>query len=193
MSKRKHRWSREFKEAAVARMESAETVCGLALELGVCRELLFKWRRNLEVGGAATLRGTGRPPKARAELSDAAPPASVPADLAAARQRIEELERKIGQQQLELDFFRTAPRLRRGKLCGMSGRHVRSRMLLARERLRGDPRGDGAARRSIGDRTDVRAGRCEPRQLLPSLARIETAPGRDGVARCDSALVVGAT
>ena len=45
MSKRKHRWSREFKEAAVARMESAETVCGLALELGVCRELLFKWRR----------------------------------------------------------------------------------------------------------------------------------------------------
>jgi hypothetical protein len=35
---------------------------------------------------------------------------AVPADLTAARQRIAELERKIGQQQLELDFFRTALR-----------------------------------------------------------------------------------
>jgi transposase len=35
--------------------------------------------------------------------------------LAAARQRIAELERKIGQQHLELDFFRQALRQVRGK------------------------------------------------------------------------------
>jgi hypothetical protein len=34
--------------------------------------------------------------------------ASSSADLAAAKQQIAELERKVGQQQLELDFFRKA-------------------------------------------------------------------------------------
>jgi len=110
VSQRKRRWSREFKAAAVARMESATTVYGLASELGVRRELLFKWRRELEAGGTPALRMAGRPSKPREPLADGAAPAAVPADLAAARRRIEELERKIGQQQLDLDFFRAALR-----------------------------------------------------------------------------------
>jgi transposase len=109
VSKRKRRWSRDFKEAAVARMESAETVQGLAHELGIYRGLLFKWRRELTGGGAVVLRPAGRPVRSRerAAIADAG---AVPADLAAETRRIEELERKIGQQQLELDFFRAALR-----------------------------------------------------------------------------------
>jgi len=43
--------------------------------------------------------------------TDPAPPACLAAhDPAAAARRIAELERKIGQQQLELDFFRAALR-----------------------------------------------------------------------------------
>ena len=109
MSKRKRRWSREFKATAVARMESTETVQGLARELGVHRGLLFKWRRGLVSGGDVSLHPAGRPPKLGVALANA-DRSAVPADLTAARQRIAELERKIGQQQLELDFFRTALR-----------------------------------------------------------------------------------
>ncbi len=109
MSKRKRQRSREFKEAAVARMESAETAQALADELGIYRGLLFKWRRGLSSGGAFALRPSGRPAKVRV-ATDIVAPSAVPADFTAARQRIEELERKIGQQQQDLDFFRAALR-----------------------------------------------------------------------------------
>jgi transposase len=115
VSKRKRRWTREFKLAAVARMETAETVTGLAAELGICRELLHKWRRAHEAGGAAALQPLGRPSLASKPLEE--PRALPPEDLAAAQRRIEALERKIGQQQLDLDFFRAALR------------HVRERRL----------------------------------------------------------------
>ena len=110
MSKRKRRWSREFKEAAVARMGGAETIYGLAAELSVCRELLFKWRRTHEAGGSAALRAASRSPARPPPLETTPPPAVIPEDLVAAQRRIEELERKIGQQQLDLDFFRAASR-----------------------------------------------------------------------------------
>lgn len=110
MSVRKRRWSKEFKEAAVARMEAAETIGGLASELGIYRGMLFKWRRAFEAGGSAALRTVGRSP-ARTPVSETTVPSVViPVDLTAAQRRIEELERKIGQQQLDLDFFRAALR-----------------------------------------------------------------------------------
>jgi hypothetical protein len=43
-------------------------------------------------------------------LEIAAVAVAIPLDLATAGQRIEELERKVGQQQLDLDFFRAASR-----------------------------------------------------------------------------------
>jgi transposase len=110
VSTRKRRWSSEFKEAAVARMEIAVTIGGLAAELGICRELLFKWRRVLQSGGTAALRTPGRSLKTTPAPSIAVSPSPIPLDLAAAQRRIEELERKIGQQQLDLDFFRAALR-----------------------------------------------------------------------------------
>jgi transposase-like protein len=119
-------------------MDTAADVQALARELDIERALLYRWQRHYLRGGAAALRNTGRPrpvliqPSEPAEARQApamaanpalapaaeehpgstvAPPVSLAAhDPAAAARRIAELERKIGQQQLELDFFRAALR-----------------------------------------------------------------------------------
>jgi transposase len=118
VSTRKRRWSSEFKQAAVARMETAETIGGLASEPGIYRGLLFKWRGAFEAGGGAALRTAGRSPAAARLAETTAASVVTPEDLAAAQRRIEDLERKIGQQQLDLDFFRAALRHVRGQLPG---------------------------------------------------------------------------
>ena len=112
----KTRWTREFKLHALSRMETAEDVTALAAELGCRRELLYKWRRTYRSGGAQALQAIGRPLNADRQLDDASVPSSVVAG-GSEQQRIEELQRKIGQQQLDLDFFRSALR------------HVRERRL----------------------------------------------------------------
>ena len=48
-TKTKTRWTREFKLRALARMDEAADITALAKELGVQRELLYIWRRNLWV------------------------------------------------------------------------------------------------------------------------------------------------
>lgn len=111
MSRKARIFSREFKVSVIRRMLAGENVSAIARELQVRRKDLYVWRERFQAGGAEALRGRGRPPKRVAT----APP-SAAADLAVAQRRIAELERKIGQQQLELDFFRRA--LRR-----VSGRH----------------------------------------------------------------------
>ena len=111
MPKRKRRsFTQTFKQAAVARMATAESVRGLARELDVEQRLLYHWRDRFQAGGPEALRRVGRPSRTIAVEPDAA---MAPVDLAdptAAQNRIDELERKIGQQQLELDFFRAALR-----------------------------------------------------------------------------------
>ena len=97
-------FSREFKVSVIRRMLAGENVSAIARELQVRRKDLHVWRDRFRAGGAEALRGRGRPPK-----RVAAPP-SAAADLATAQRRIAELERKVGQQQLELDFFRRALR-----------------------------------------------------------------------------------
>ena len=111
-------FSREFKVSVIRRMLAGENVSAIARELQVRRKDLYVWRERFRAGGAEALRGRGRPPKRVAT----APP-SAAADLVVAQRRIAELERKIGQQQLELDFFQRA--LRR-----VSGRHIRSSIIL---------------------------------------------------------------
>jgi transposase len=98
-------FSREFKVSVIRRMLAGENVSAIARELQVRRKDLYVWRERFRAGGAEALRGRGRPPKRVAT----APP-SAAADLVVARRRIAELERKIGQQQLELDFFQRALR-----------------------------------------------------------------------------------
>src|SRR5438477_5893017 len=105
MSKKAIRvFTREFKLKIVRRMLAGENVSALGRELKVLRKDLYVWRDRFRSGGPEALRGRGRPRKA-APASFATAASSQPD---AARKRIAELERKIGQQQVELDFFRQA-------------------------------------------------------------------------------------
>jgi transposase-like protein len=117
MSKSKVRvFTRAFKLSVLNRMAAGENVSALARELRLRRKLLYQWRDQLRRGGPTALRTVGRPRKAvlaaeAAAAAAAAPRAPAPSDqLSAARVRIAELERKVGQQQLDLDFFKRALR-----------------------------------------------------------------------------------
>jgi transposase len=104
-------FSRELKLKVVRRMLAGENVSALAREIKVLRKDLYVWRDRFRSGGPEALRGRGRPRKT-APAGVAKPAASSQPD--AARKRIAELERKIGQQQIELDFFRQALRQVKG-------------------------------------------------------------------------------
>ena len=112
MSKRKRRvFRREFKLSAVQRMIAGESTAELSRELRVPNGHLYRWCAHFRRGGAGALRPACRPRKiaGAVELAPEAKAMRVQ-DLATARKRISELERKIGQQQVELDFFRQALR-----------------------------------------------------------------------------------
>jgi transposase-like protein len=124
----KTRWTRAFKLSAIARMNEAVSVRALADELGIRAELLYDWHRRYRSGGASALRSSGRPPTSGAGFELSSPPSLAP-PAGAEQRRIEELERKIGQQQLDLDFFRAALR------------HVREQRL-----KKGEPGGPASSR-----------------------------------------------
>ena len=121
--KKRRSFTQAFKQSAVARMATSESIRGLAGELNVEQRMLYHWREQFQSGGQEALRRIGRP--SRSESVDAAASASrLPVDLtdpAEAQRRIEELERKIGQQQLDLDFFRAALRHIEGQPQPTSG------------------------------------------------------------------------
>ncbi len=106
-------FSTEFKQAVVLRLEAGERLAAVADELKIRRKLLYEWRAAYRKLGAAGLnRKRGRKPGGARASPDAAPATPAPlSDLARARARIAELERKIGKQQMDLDFFREALRL----------------------------------------------------------------------------------
>jgi transposase len=86
MSRRK--FSRELKLEAVRRLASGQTVAAVARAVEVHPSELYRWRREADEYGERAFQGAGRK---RAEES-----------------RIAELERKIGQQTLEIDFLKRA-------------------------------------------------------------------------------------
>lgn len=113
-------FTREFKETAVRRILAGEKVKTLAGELGLWPKLLYEWRDNFERGGVEALLPPGRPPNSiartlpprrlkRAQRAARQGNSALSGD-AAAQARIAELERKVGQQTLELDFFARALR-----------------------------------------------------------------------------------
>jgi transposase len=114
------RFSREFKLEALRRMEAGENVSVLARELGVSRKSIYQWRNRYRLGGSKALRSRGRMTKAEVSAHVENPAAEKqPAkgarqtsleEQARAQRRIAALERKIGQQQVELDFFQQALR-----------------------------------------------------------------------------------
>lgn len=105
----KHReYSMALKQAALARVAAGESIAEVARDLKLRGRLLYAWRDKVRTGGPAALRERGRPRKgAVAALAVAA---AGEGELARAQRRVAELERKIGQQQVDLDFFRRALR-----------------------------------------------------------------------------------
>jgi transposase len=104
------RHSREFMLKAVERLEAGERASALAIELNLQRTIIYHWRDRLRANGAEALtskRGRPRTPEVLAAEGLRASRARVDG-LVQARAQIAELERKVGQQQLDLDFFRAA-------------------------------------------------------------------------------------
>ena len=102
----------ELKLTAVRRVLAGESVSAVAQELGIRRKRLYVWKdRYAELGeaGLGHRRG-GRPRKVMSEDGKGPDAMSGRGELLAARKRIAELERKVGQQELELDFFGEALR-----------------------------------------------------------------------------------
>ncbi|MBD9641954.1 transposase [Ensifer sp. ENS07] len=99
------------------RMEAGETVSKLADEVGISRQRLYEWRDQLRLHGNLKSRRRGRPARSTAGVGEDLPlqsafdqPTPQEKVLTKARRRIRELEQKVGQQQLDLDFFREALR-----------------------------------------------------------------------------------
>jgi transposase len=109
-NKSPRKFSQEFKLEAVRRMLAGEQIRSLSEELTVLRKDLYAWRKLFRAGGAEALRPLGRPRKGAGDVAARVKERShdVAAGDSAAPERIAELERKVGQQQIELDFFRQA-------------------------------------------------------------------------------------
>ena len=86
MGLNRRKFTREFKEAAVRRLELGASVAEVARACEVNANVLHRWRRELREFGAKAFTGPGR---SRADEN-----------------RIAALERKVGQQAVEIDFLR---------------------------------------------------------------------------------------
>ena len=82
--KSRRKFTKEFKLTAIRRLQSGQSVAEVARALEVHPSELHRWRRELEDHGERAFSGVGQK---RAEDS-----------------RVAELERKDGQQALEIDF-----------------------------------------------------------------------------------------
>jgi transposase len=105
----RRQFTKEFKLAAVRRLENGVSIAEVARGLEVNANVLHRWRRELRQGP-----GNAFPGKGQRRWSEG---------------KIAELERKIGQQTLEIDFLK-----------GCLQRIEEQRMLQA---LTGDPRSTG--------------------------------------------------
>jgi transposase len=107
MSTAKRRvFNRELKLSVVERLMAGESATALSRELQIGSSCLSQWCAHYRRHGPQGLRRAGRPRKTDPKLD----PVVKAEALATARQRIGKLESKIGQQQVELDFFRQALR-----------------------------------------------------------------------------------
>ena len=84
----RRKFSREFKQTAIRQMAGGKSAAEVARALEVHPSDLYRWRRELDEHGAEAFTGPGRK---RAEDD-----------------RVVELERKVGQQALEIDFLKRA-------------------------------------------------------------------------------------
>ena len=88
LSRRK--FTKEFKIATLRQLNAGVSIAAVARSCEIDPRLVHRWRQDLQQSPEQAFPGLGK------KRSD--------------ENRIAELERKIGQQQLELDFFRAALR-----------------------------------------------------------------------------------
>ena len=86
--KARRKFTKEFKQTAVRRLNSGQNMAEVARALEVHPSDLHRWRRELQDHGERAFLGVGNK---RAEES-----------------RVAELERKVGQQAMEIDFLKRA-------------------------------------------------------------------------------------
>jgi transposase len=89
-------------------MLAGESVMGLAGQYGLARSMMYRWRDAYRLEGAAGLARTpgripGRAAKPRPSAGAGPKASGVEQRL---RQKVAELERKVGQQAVEIDFFK---------------------------------------------------------------------------------------
>jgi transposase-like protein len=109
----RRQFTKEFKLAAVRRLEQGISIAEVARGLEVNPNVLHRWRREFRSGPGNVFPGNGKP-----RWSEG---------------RVAELERKIGQQALEIDFLK-----------GCLQRIEEQRMLQA---LTGNPPSSGRSRK----------------------------------------------
>jgi transposase len=109
------------KEALVRRLAGGERVAAVAKEAGVLRKSLYEWRAAYEAFGVAGLnrkrgpKSGGRPSGGPAAAASGPPVGRTPDpgppdELTKAQARVAELERLVGRQQADIDFFQKALR-----------------------------------------------------------------------------------
>ena len=86
MGQTRRKFTQEFKLAAVRRLEQGVSIAEVARGLEVDANVLHRWRTEFRKGAGNTFPGNGKP-----RWSEG---------------RIAELERKVGQQVLEIDFLK---------------------------------------------------------------------------------------
>ena len=99
------KFTKEFKQEAVRQVNSGKSLSEVARAMEVHPADIHRWRRELQEHGALAFQGSGHK---RAEES-----------------KVAELERKIGQQTLEIDFLKRALlklELQRAGSSGSGGR-----------------------------------------------------------------------
>ena len=86
--KSRRKFTKEFKQTAVRRLNSGQSMAEVARALEVHPSDLYRWRRELEKHGERAFNGAGNK---RAEET-----------------KVAELERKVGRQAMEIDFLKRA-------------------------------------------------------------------------------------
>ena len=96
-------FSPEVRIGIAQRIANGESVTKLQNEFQIKRSVLYRWRNAYRESGVAGLQNkNGRPP------GTSSPVKPISSEAEQLRHQISELERKIGQQAMHLDFFKRA-------------------------------------------------------------------------------------
>lgn len=93
----------EFRISIAEQMLAGADVMALSRQHQLARSMMYRWRDALHKHGAAGLTGVMGRPRSIVKRQNGQPSEQLEQRL---RSRIAELERKVGQQTVEIDFFK---------------------------------------------------------------------------------------